>query len=195
MALLTGWSARAGAEDDWTLARDKEDIKVYTRPNAEYKYKEYKGVTVMDGTAEKLVEILKDPKTYHLWAYNCVENTAKVLKAAESRGEYYIYMEIKAPLVSNRDVISYYKFHPPAADGSVLIEFTGVPDFIPEKKGLVRIPAMKGFWKITPLGNGKIKVVHQAFSHPGGNPPAGLVNSSTIAAPFHMLKEVQALMR
>lgn len=192
---LLGTTLQLIAGGEWSISRDKEDIKIYTRPYDGYKYKEYKGITVMDGSVEDVVQVLKDVDNYHLWSYNCIENSAKILSSAESKGEYYIYMEIKAPIVSNRDVVSVYKFHPPATDGSVLVEFWTDADYIPKKKGKVRIPELKGFWKISPVHGGKIKVVHQAFSHPGGSPPAGLVNNSTVAAPFHMLKEIRELIR
>ena len=191
LMILTGMDAKAGEE--WSLARDKEGIKVYTRKYAEYNYKEYKGITVMSGSVDDLIGVLKNVDDYHLWSYNCVPNSTSILKSTESNGEYYIYMEIRAPLVANRDVVSVYKFHTPEADGSVLVEFWGDSDFIPKKKGLVRVPELIGYWKAIPIEGGKIKVVHQAFSHPGGNPPAGLVNSSNVNAPFSMLSKIREI--
>ncbi|MCP4124058.1 MAG: hypothetical protein GY751_20130 [Bacteroidetes bacterium] len=195
LAVMMTLPTTSFASGEWALARDKDDIKVYMRKYNDYNYKEYKGVTMMNGSVDDIVAILKDMSKYHLWAYNCIENTAVILKEDNSKGEYYIYMEIKAPLVANRDVVAYYKFNPPAADGSVLIEFRGDADFIPKKKGKVRIPEMKGYWKITPMGDGKIKVVTQAFSHPGGNPPASMVNGQTTNAPHHMLKQIRSMIR
>jgi hypothetical protein len=188
---VTGIQAKAGEE--WSLARDKEGIQIYTRKYEDYNYKEYKGITTVRGNVNDLVKIIKDVGNYGKWSYNYVDNTAAILKEDKSKGEYYIYWEIRAPLVSNRDVVSVFKFHPPASDGSVLIEFWGDDDFIPKKKGLVRIPELKGFWKAIPIGEGKIKIIHQAFSHPGGNPPAGLVNSSNVSAPYYMLDNIRKM--
>lgn len=193
LSLLILVTAGHADEPEWSLARDKEGIKIYTRKFADYNYKEYKGIAVMDGDVQELVDLLKDINHYCDWSYNCVENSPAILKQADSRGEYYIYMEIKAPIVSNRDVITLYKFHPVAPDGSVLVEFWGDADFLPKKKGLIRIPELIGYWKATPVDGGKFKVVHQAFSHPGGSPPAGLVNSQNVNAPFYMLKKIREI--
>jgi hypothetical protein len=189
--LLTAFNSIAG--EDWELSRDKEGIQVYTRKYKDYSYKEYKGITIMNGKVSDVIKILKDVATYENWSYKCVPGSAKLLKKDDSKGIYHVYMEIKAPLVANRDVIAVYKFNPPAADGSVMVEFWGDGDYIPEVNGKVRVPEMKGYWNIIPQANGKIKVVHQAFTHPGGSPPASLVNSSTIEAPFSMLKLVRDL--
>ena len=54
---------------------------------------------------------------------------------------------------------------------------------------------MTGYWKIIPVSDGKIKVVTQAFSHPGGSPPAGMVNGQTVNAPHHMLKQIRAMIQ
>jgi len=179
--------------EDWDLAKDKEGVQVYTRKYKDYSYKEYKGITIMNGKVSDVVNILKDVSTYENWSYKCVPGSAKLLKKDDTKGVYHVYMEIKAPLVANRDVVAVYKFNAPAADGSVMVEFWGEKDYIPEKGGKVRVPEMKGYWNIIPQANGKIKVVHQAFTHPGGSPPAALVNSSTIEAPFSMLKLVRDL--
>ncbi len=176
------------AEEGWSLSKDKEGIKVYTKKYKSYNYKEFKGIVIVDGEVDDLINILKDVTTYDKWSYNCVSNTAKILDQNKTTGECRVYMEIKAPVVANRDVVALYKFHEPASDGSVLVEFTADADYIPKKNGLVRVPEMVGYWKAIPLDNGKLKIVHQAFSHPGGNPPAGLVNGASISAPFSMLK-------
>jgi hypothetical protein len=193
LSLLMVGTIETMAGDEWELSREKEGIQVYTRKYKEYSYKEFKGITTMNGTVAEVVKILKDVSTYEHWSYNCVPGTAKLLKKDDAKGIYHVYMEIKAPIVSNRDVITVYKFNPPAADGSVMVEFWGDADYIPEKNGKVRVPEMKGYWHIIPQANGKIKVVNQAFSHPGGNPPASMVNGSTIDASFSMLKLVRGL--
>ena len=183
------------AEDEWSLSRDKAGIKIYTKKYKTYNYKEYKGIVIVDGKVSDLVDILKDVSTYDRWSYNCISNTAEVLKANEASGEYYIYMEIRAPIVANRDVVSVYKFHDVASDGSVLIEFWADADYIPKKDGLVRVPELVGYWKATPIENGKIKIVHQAFSHPGGSPPASLVNGAAVNAPYSMLKIIREMIQ
>ncbi len=189
MMFFTAFQVSAGEE--WSLSKDKEGIKVYTRKYADYNYKEYKGITTIKGSVDEVITILKDVSGYDNWSYNCVSNSTKMLKEDNLAQEYYIYMEIKAPIVANRDAVSVYKFNPKARDGSVLVEFWGDADYIPKKDGLVRVPELKGFWKLIPVEGGKVKIIHQAFSHPGGNPPAGLVNNASISAPFSMLQKIR----
>ena len=138
LMLVTAFQVEAGEE--WSLSRDKEGIKVYTRKYADYNYKEYKGIAIVDGTIDEFLTILKDVNTYDKWSFKCVPNSVKLLNKDEGKGLYHVYMEIKAPLVSNRDVVTVYKFNKAEADGSVLVEFWGDADYIPKKMGKSEFP-------------------------------------------------------
>ncbi len=181
------------AQDQWNMEKDKEGITVYTRKIDGAKLKEYKGIVTVNATMKEVETVLRDVEGWDRIMFKCTENTAKVLKEINNN-EMYTYMEISSPWpAKDRDVITYYKFNPTSSDGSMLVEFWGKADFIPEKKGLVRVPEVEGYWKLTDAGNGKTKIVHQAFSKPGGSVPDGLANSAAVNAPYTTLEKLRAI--
>jgi hypothetical protein len=53
---------------------------------------------------------------------------------------------------------------------------------------------MLHLFKITPLGNNKIQLEHQANSSPGGNIPDFMNNMGVIDAPFYMFEKIKELL-
>jgi len=66
-----------------------------------------------------------------------------------------------------------------------------VPDFVPEKKGVVRIKNSTGKWVITPGGSGQVKVEYSLHVDPGGNIPSWLVNMFAAEGPVQEFKKLR----
>ena len=64
------------------------------------------------------------------------------------------------------------------------------PSF-PEDDDVVRIQQLEGFWEITDLKNGYIRLVQQCLADPGGSLPAWLVNSSVVDSPFFSMNAIK----
>jgi hypothetical protein len=64
-------------------------------------------------------------------------------------------------------------------------------DYIPEKKGVVRLPEGRGLWVFTPLENGKTEVYHRFGGDPGGNIPAWIVNMFLVDGPHKTILGLQ----
>ncbi len=189
--LLMSILGNAQAQNDWTLERDKNGIKVWTKKRPNSSLKEYKGVTVINATVDELVSIFKNTKLHDQFLYKAQAGSVKVVKKI-SDNDFYTYMIVNAPIVKDRDVVTHYKFIKDNNTGTVTVELEAAPNLVPLNDNYVRVPEMKGYWKFIPKGN-STEVIHQAYSLTGGNIPSGLANSAAVDTPFSMLSELKNL--
>ncbi|MDH3976841.1 MAG: START domain-containing protein, partial [Deltaproteobacteria bacterium] len=125
------------------------------------------------------------------WIHTCREG--RLLKRVNPQ-ESYTYTINEAPWpVSDRDAIVLNTINQESPKGPVRINILGVPDYIPEKKGLVRVKMIKGHWLFTPLEEGMTEVVYQVHNDPGGNLPSWLVNSVVVSQPYHTMVNMRKM--
>ncbi len=193
LLLITFTTNLSATEPAWKLEKDKEGIKIYNRAIEGSKLKEYKGETIVNASVSQLVALFKDVSKHDQLFYKCKKGSTKLQKKV-SDNEFYTYMVIEVPWpATNRDIVTKYVFNKPESNGTVTIDLNAEKNIVPEVKGLVRVPSMKGYWKFIPLTNGQTKVIHQAYSSPGGNVPEALANNASVDAPFTMLKTLKAM--
>ena len=77
----------------------------------------------------------------------------------------------------------------------VTIKQTAKPDYIPEKKNIVRVQRIEGFWQFTPQEDGSVEIVYQVLSDPGGEIPVWLVNASLVSQPYQTLLKMQEVVK
>lgn len=188
--LFVGLSSNA--QEEWKLEKNEKGINIYTRKMTDSKLKEYKGSVVMKTSVDKLLKVFKNEANHEKFLYKVKAGSVKIAKKV-TENDFYTYMVISVPFVSDRDVVTHYIFGAPDTKGVVTIAIEGAADLLPKKEGLVRVPKMKGYWKFEPLAGGNVKVTHQAYSSPGGNVPDGLANSASVDAPYSMLAKLKLL--
>ena len=177
------------AQEVWNVAIEKDAVRVWTREVADSKFKEYKGEMLVKSSLSCLVSLLDDVANQKNWLYNITES--KRLKTiSKTEGVNYFVQTVPWP-VTDRDMIVKYKLSQDQKTKVVLIEMSGVKDYIAEKEGKVRVPSMVGKWEFTPLGKGIIKVVYQMHSETGGSVPASIANASCVDIPFNTLKNMK----
>jgi hypothetical protein len=176
----------------WKLAKDKNGIRIYTRLAEDSKFKEYKSLADIDATPEELLAELLDVGSYTEWMAQ-----VKLAEILETDGEdkFYVYSEVKIPWpFDNRDEITLSEVERPAGSEEIRIKINIIKDFIPEKKGIVRIPSGNGLWIFTPMENGKTRVYHRFAGDPGGTIPAWVVNMFLVDQPYKTMLALQERM-
>ncbi len=181
------------AEEAWKLEKEKDGIKVWNRRTPNSSLKEYKASVILQNTPEKVLAFLKNTSLYEKWMYKVDAGSMKVLKKV-NENDYYTYMTISAPLIKSRETITHMVFNPADSKGVILVTLDGAPDLIPKNDKYVRVTKTKGYFKIVPLGNGKVEFIHQAYGSPGGGIPDALANLSSVDCPFYMLSKVKSLL-
>jgi hypothetical protein len=96
----------------------------------------------------------------------------------ETATERWTYEQIALPVVSDRDYVLHVKIEKPPETERCEISFRNEEDpAYPPTSDHVRMTSVRGYWTLTPIGDGKVKIVYEVFSDPGGSVPAFLVRS------------------
>ncbi len=181
-----------GGEKGWKLVKDKNGIKVFLRKTSLSPIKVFRGVMEVETEMNRLVGVLWDGENYTKWLVLC--NEAKFLKIY-SETEQILYTMNKPPWpVSKRDSICHRRIYQDPATKSVYVEMCGIPNFVPERKGRIRVPLLTGYGKLTPLGDGKVELVYEVLVDPSGMIPDWVVNFTVVNTPFSTLQNLQRML-
>ena len=179
----------AFAQKDWKLAKQKEDIKIYTSSVPNSNVKAIKVECEFKAKASELVALLLDVETSADWVYHT--KSAKLIKRV-SPSELYYYSEVSVPWpVENRDFVAHLTVTQHPASKLVTVDGPAVSGFVPVKKGIVRIAHSTGKWSILPVANNRIKVEYTLHVDPGGSLPTWLVNLFATDGPLHIFKQLK----
>lgn len=175
---------------DWNLELDEESIQIYTRNTTEGNFKEFKGITKLKTSLNSMVSLLEDAEACKQWVYKCInEQTLKIISPYEK----YNYLLSDGSPLSDRDSIVHIIRAQDVESRTVIFKVTGVPDFIPEKQDIVRVPMINGSWTLEPDNDGNTIITLQNSSNPGGNIPDFIADYYGIYTPFYTLLKLKSM--
>jgi hypothetical protein len=177
-------------QERWTLKANKEGIEIYTKTIENSNYKGIRVKCSLPVTLSQMVAVILDVNTAGEWLYS---TRSSVLLKQVSPSELYYYSEVGLPWpVSNRDFICHLIATQDAETKIVTIDGPVVPDYMPEKSGLVRVRHSYGKWIISPGEHSNtIKVEYTLEADPGGSLPAWLVNLFVTKGPMESFKKLK----
>ena len=194
--LTLGWSGAFAAdkkEAKWKLALDQKGVKVHTRKIAGIDFKEFRGSTTVKTSLSSLVALVMDAAAASEWMKNC--SKSELLKQTSPHAVYN-YSLSKAPWpVKDRDSVIQQVVTQDKESLVVTIKQAAKPDFIAEKKGVIRVKRIQGLWQFTPQKDGTVEVVYQVLSDPGGGIPPWLVNSMIVSQPYETLLKLHKIVQ
>ncbi len=171
----------AKSQEDWSLKKDKNSIKVFTRKTKNFKVDEIKVECEFDGRVSQLVAVLLDVNKHYEWVYKTTKS--QFLKKITDT-DIFFYTEIQAPWpFENRDLIVHMKMLQ-NSNKIITIEANNVNDFMPDKKHIVRVRYSRANWIITPLNNKKFKIEYRVQIDPGDGVPAWILNLFIANGPY-----------
>ncbi len=189
VAVICGLSAMfmsVAQAEDWKVAKEGDGIKVSLSEVSGSNYKAYQGVTTIKAPLAKVRALQEDVAGACAWIHEC--KSQKLLKHEGDQSWTYTQFNTPWP-VTPRDSILKVTTED-AVDGSVVRKLEGLPSYLPEEKGFVRVAQVEGFWKFEPKGDGT-EVTYQVHTEPGGSVPSWLANSFVVEAPFNTLKALK----
>jgi len=166
---------------EWQLARDKNDIQIYTRKVDGAKLKEYKATMEIHSTSDDVLHAITEVKDYTQWMHQMAE--ARILRSSANELELYCLQSAPWP-AKDRDIYSVLTIHHLSA-GIIRVDMRASQDESPIQKGRVRVPEIDGYWLIEPLVDGRVRVTQQLLAHPGGSLPEWLANAVVTDNPYH----------
>ncbi len=179
-------SLSAFAQEDCILKLNKDSVRVYTCGKENSKYKTIKATFNLTASRSQLIDMLMDIDHLGDWQYHTV--SAQLLKKISDR-EIIYHTEVDGPVIDNRDFIIHLKINEPV-NNEWIITGTSIPDYIPKKEKVVRIPMSKAVWKIKEE-NGQLAVEYVIQIDFGGVIPAWVVNSLAHKAPYETFKSMR----
>jgi len=178
--------------NDWMLKDQKDGISVYSRHSELSRFNDIEVEMDLPGTAAQLISILLNVEKYPEWAFSTRSST---LIKRIGNNELIYYSEISAPWpVSNRDFYADVSISCDSSKHSWCMVSTGLKDFLPEKKGLVRIPRSKAVWNISQRSDRVIHLQYVLQVDPGGCLPAWIANMFATKGPMQTFASLRKKM-
>ena len=180
VCFLVGFSG--DPEQPCSVKKDDQGIKISVCDEDASNFKSIIATFSLDASLSDLAYMMLNINDYPNWHYNNIETT--ILKKVSDL-EYIYHAVIKAPWpVQNRDLVVNVKIEQDPKTRHMTMVAESIPDFIPQKKGLVRIPMSKAEWWITPTSKSHLDINYKMQVDPGGALPAWLVNIAAAEGPF-----------
>ncbi|BDS14802.1 START domain-containing protein [Aureispira anguillae] len=175
---------------EWSLAKEKNGVKVYTRKIEGWGIKEYKAEMTVKSSFWDVVKTLKDVRSRSEWLHNTIE--IREIGASE-KDLVTIYTKVDAPWpVADRDNITRFAFSYPSANRAhIKMTILKSHEKAPIYSGVVRVERLQGHWIIQDKGNGYVSVVQQCVAEPGGSLPDWVVNSAVVDTPLQSMSNLK----
>jgi hypothetical protein len=194
VSILIITAAALRAQGEWSLVRNSDGIRVFTKPSENSSLDQFMGKTVVDAKLEVVVELIRDVDAQPQWMADCIE--ARVVKKYTEE-DILVYNVTRAPWpVSNRDVVVRSRGGIDVKSGKVSIIFNAVKDSpVPPRSGIVRMTDLLGQWHLKSAGDNKTEVIYIMRANPAGNIPASIANMTSKNIPFRTLSNMKQMVK
>lgn len=182
-------SAQSDSATAWKLEKNQNGVQVYTRKIKGFKLKEFRALTTVEASPEFLLDIIRAVDKYTDWMSH-LEGSYIVKEVNEN--EIYVYTESDVPWpFSNRDIVTHSLLY--WEGEKAMVKMTGMPEYIPVNKGIVRVPKSRGFWVFEPDENGHTTITYQFQGDPGGKIPSWVANIFIVDGPYKSLLGIRKI--
>jgi hypothetical protein len=172
----------AGAQKTWELKKDQDGIRVYSRIDDSSRFDDVKVEVTLPGRLSSLAALILDIGNYPNWSFNSAK--VYVLKRV-SPSELYFYSLIRSPWpASDRDLAVHLHLNQDSSTRKLYISADEIANYIPPKKGIVRVPLSNERWIVTPLPGERIKISYELRLDPGALAPSWLINLFSTKGPY-----------
>lgn len=170
--------------DDWEFVREKKNVKVYRKEVGDRTA--FRGVGMIEGTPEKLVGIIHNPKRWKFWIDDLEEG-----KLLEKKSDFHFFFlqEIDAMWpVKNREIV-FESIVSRVGPSQILLEMKSVNHpKAPENDDRVRAKVTYTRYRIDPLDGNRMQVTFENLSDPGGRIPNFMVDWASKSFPVSIIE-------
>ena len=176
------------AQTPWSLKKDVDGIRIYTRMVPESKLKEYKAMTQVKTPLASILHELLDAPPY---TGHCISGESYYVKQiGERQHVFYALKKLPWP-IKDRDVVTQLTVEK-ISDKKVILHIKSLPKGLPEKEGAIRIKDVNGFWLLEEE-NGTTTITQQLYLNPEGSLPPVVTNSLLIKGPYKTFSHLQQI--
>ena len=170
----------------WEVILNDDGIRVSTRDIEGQALPAFKGTGMVQAPMVDVLAVLTDTPRRVEWVHKCSDS--RLLKQVTEKNRV-IYSRTKAPWpVSDRDVVVRTRSTVDWEKKEIMIRFKGERAFpFAELEGVVRIPRIKGFYRLQAVGESKTRVTYQIDASPGGSLPDWLAELTSQKIPYETI--------
>ena len=182
-------SLAQAAAGGWTAAGTTRGVTLAFRDDSQLDVREVRATTELSFPAARIFPLVCDFTHYGSLVAG-VQETKMISGTAPSDYEIYMRYAPRFLVVSARDVVVHVQSQS-TPDGSSRCHWTDLKEREPERKGIVRMPLLRGSWTIEPLDVTRSRVVYQVAVNPGGRLPGWLVRRGAVSALPDVIEQVR----
>ena len=175
----------------WQRIYDAQGIQVDELWQEDKTLPTFRGQTIIESDPWSILAILQDTARSHEWVHRCM-----VSRQIERHGltSYIIYNRTDAPWpFEDRDVVVHSRVSIPDNSNEILISIQSTTHSeAKEVKGVVRMPSLKGHYRLKMLSPSATWIEYQIDAHPGGRLPRWLARMATKDLPFKTLEGLRS---
>lgn len=188
-AVLLTLTGTAMADGTWKQIDDDDGIKVWRLEIPGVEMPGFRGETVIDAPAERVVAVLKDVAHHTEWMKNCI--AAETLRNFDDDHRIaYNRTDVPWP-IWDRDVILDTQFT--YQGDTITLAFHNIdPKLRPLPDRVVRMPRLVGSYFLTKLGPAKTRVRYTIEADVGGSIPTWLAKRVAKEMPYETLDRLRA---
>jgi len=186
--VLVSLAAQAAA-GGWIPAGATRGVTLEFRDEPRLEVREVRASTALPFPAARIFPLVCD-FTHYGSLVSGVQETRLISGTAPSDYEIYMRYAPRFLVVSARDVVVHVRSQSPVG-GSSRCDWTDLKEREPERKGIVRMPLLRGSWTIEPLDAARSRVVYQVAVDPGGRLPGWLVRRGAVRALPDVIEQVR----
>jgi len=183
--MLTSFSVPIGT--NWKFELDKEGIRIYTRFTGKSDFKEFKGEVLVNAPISTIAQLISDVERYPEW---CYKTSSVTIIEKDSTKTRYFYVSKTPAFLKTRVGFFETRRTENSQTGEIIFSVKNFKSSTPLSVDMLLIPIMDGYWKLTPLPNGKVQLTMQMLTEPGGIIPAWLANLVVVDSPYTTLKNL-----
>lgn len=181
------------AQNGWHLKKDQEGIRIYSRNSDSNRIADIKVELIVTGRLSSLAALVLDIDNYPNWSFNTEK--AYVLRRI-GPADLYFYSLIRSPWpASMRDLAVHLRLRQDSATRTLRILADESPDYIPARKGIVRVPVSIERWTVTPLPGEKLSITYELRLDPGASVPSWLIDMFSTRGPFETFSKLRTAIR
>lgn len=192
MILLLQFSIAGAAAGEWSLVKDSDDIRVYSRKSADSAINEVRAVTTVNTEVRTVVQLLRDHQSRPRWdSYSGEVFVHETLSPTEEL--LYLHSDLPWP-VSDRDMLAHVKWFYEPGSGVVYTQSEATSGILPPRPGRIRVTRARQQWRLTPVAQGRVEISTEIFLDPAGPLPPWLVNMLSVDAPYNSLNGIRRVL-
>lgn len=188
--MLLSVSMLYAAEPEWRLVTDRDGVRVFMAHNDDSAIKTFRGEAVIPMSDFRAIGNQVDDYEFIASWMHMISSISEIDRDSDVDRQIWVTTRLPWP-VSNRDAALDLELSQEPETGTVIVAYEANDALMEPQSGYVRMPALKGMLRFTPLQPGEVHVTFEVVLDPGGYIPAWIANLILRDIPYFSLRRFQ----